>query len=56
VQVGNGRRGQVTEALQRAFFELINGKAPDTHEWLTYVYPEETPLQESVKAVAGKSR
>lgn len=56
VQVGNGRRGPVTEALQRAFFELINGKTPDTHEWLTYVYPEETPLQERVKAVAGKSR
>src|SRR4029077_20769966 len=25
IQIGNGRKGQVTEALQRAFFAVING-------------------------------
>jgi branched-chain amino acid aminotransferase len=44
VAIGNGRRGPITEALQRAFFEVINGAAPDRHGWLTYVYPGE-PLQ-----------
>ena len=54
--VGNGRRGPVTEALQRAFFDVINGDVPDSHGWLTYVYPAEAPLREPAKAVAGKSR
>lgn len=39
--IGNGRRGPITEAVQQAFFDLINGKTPDVHGWLTYVYPGE---------------
>jgi branched-chain amino acid aminotransferase len=56
IRVGNGRRGPVTEAIQRAFFDVINGDAPDTHGWLTYVYPDEARLRERVKAAAVKSR
>jgi branched-chain amino acid aminotransferase len=56
IQVGNGRRGPVTEAIQRAFFDLIHGEVPDTHGWLTYVYPQEAALREPLKAAAGKSR
>jgi len=56
IQVGNGRRGPVTEAVQRAFFDVINGEVPDAHGWLTYVYPEQAPLREPVKAGAAKSR
>jgi branched-chain amino acid aminotransferase len=37
ITIGNGRRGPITEAVQRAFFDLINGEVPDTHGWLTYV-------------------
>jgi branched-chain amino acid aminotransferase len=44
ITVGNGRRGPVTEAIQTAFFDVVNGKTPDQHGWLTYVYPGE-PLQ-----------
>jgi branched-chain amino acid aminotransferase len=44
ITVGAGRRGPITEALQTAFFEIINGDAPDRHGWLTYVYAGE-PLQ-----------
>jgi branched-chain amino acid aminotransferase len=44
IAVGDGRRGPITEALQRAFFDVINGDAPDRHGWLTYVYPGE-PLR-----------
>src|SRR5437899_10307416 len=50
IRVGNGRRGPVTEAVQRAFFDVINGEVPDAHAWLTYVYPDEAPLREPVKA------
>jgi branched-chain amino acid aminotransferase len=41
IEVANGRRGPITEALQRAFFDIINGDAPDRYGWLTYVYPGE---------------
>jgi branched-chain amino acid aminotransferase len=54
--VGNGRRGPVTETLQRAFFDVINGQVPDTHSWLTYVYPEESALRQPLKAAVAKSR
>ena len=56
IQVGDGRRGPVTEAVQRAFFDVINGEVPDAHAWLTYVYPDEAPLREPVKAAAAKGR
>ena len=46
MQIGNGRRGPITEALQRAFFDVINGEVPDTHGWLTYVYADEAPLRD----------
>jgi branched-chain amino acid aminotransferase len=44
IAIGSGRRGPVTEALQKAFFAVINGEVPDRHGWLTFVYPGE-PLQ-----------
>jgi branched-chain amino acid aminotransferase len=56
IKVGTGRRGPITEALQRAFFDVVHGEAPDTHDWLTYVYPEEAALREPLKAAAGKGR
>jgi branched-chain amino acid aminotransferase len=37
ITVGKGHRGPVTEAVQRTFFDIINGEIPDTHGWLTYV-------------------
>ena len=37
IQIGGGARGPVTGALQRAFFDYINGVVPDRHGWLTPV-------------------
>ena len=28
ITVGNGRRGPITEAIQQAFFDIINGEGP----------------------------
>jgi branched-chain amino acid aminotransferase len=56
VKIGTGRRGPVTEALQRAFFQVINGEVPDRHDWLTYVYPDEHMLRETPTATAGHAR
>jgi branched-chain amino acid aminotransferase len=37
IQVGAGRRGPITTALQNAFFDYVNGAVPDTHGWLSFV-------------------
>jgi len=37
IQVGSGRRGPITEALQRRFFGIIKGEVPDDHGWMTPV-------------------
>jgi branched-chain amino acid aminotransferase len=37
IKVGIGRRGPVTEAIQQRFLGIVNGEAPDTHRWLTFV-------------------
>jgi branched-chain amino acid aminotransferase len=44
IPIKDGGRGPITTAVQRAYFDIINGDAPDRHGWLTYVYPGE-PLQ-----------
>ena len=40
LQIGAGRRGPVTERLQKAFFGVINGEVSDTRGWLRPVYPD----------------
>jgi branched-chain amino acid aminotransferase len=37
IAVGAGRRGPVTERVQREFFAYINGEIPDRYGWLTPV-------------------
>jgi len=36
-QIGQGRRGPVTETLQKAYFDLVSGKSEAHSEWLTRV-------------------
>ncbi len=36
-QIGEGRRGPVTERIQRRFFDAVHGRVPEYEEWLTYV-------------------
>jgi branched-chain amino acid aminotransferase len=37
ITIGSGSRGPITQKLQRAYFDVINGESPDRHGWLTYV-------------------
>ena len=37
IVVGAGARGEVTEALQRAFFDVLECRVPDEYGWLTFV-------------------
>jgi branched-chain amino acid aminotransferase len=53
-QIGAGRRGPITQALQQAFFDVINGEVPDRHGWLTYVYADEAPLRSARRTVAAR--
>ena len=38
--VGDGRRGEVTMQLMDAFFDIVEGRTPDRHGWLTPVYEQ----------------
>lgn len=37
LKVGEGKRGQITKAIQDQFFGIVEGKQPDSYGWLTYV-------------------
>ena len=54
IPVGNGRRGPITEAIQQAFFDVINGVVADKHGWLEFVYEGEP--REAVGATAKAVR
>jgi branched-chain amino acid aminotransferase len=36
-QIGDGKRGPITEKLQRQFFDVVHGRASKHPEWLTPV-------------------
>ena len=40
ITVGSGKRGPVTERVQKEFFAYIAGEIPDRYNWLTPVYAE----------------
>lgn len=48
ITVGAGRRGPVTETLQKAFFGLFTGTTPDKWGWLDYV-----DMQAPARVAAG---
>jgi branched-chain amino acid aminotransferase len=35
IAVGKGKRGPITERLQREFFGIVEGRTPDRFGWLT---------------------
>ena len=37
IEIGRGSRGPVTEKIQAAFFDIVNGRNPKYAEWLTAV-------------------
>lgn len=39
--IGNGKRGPITEAVQKEFFGITSGEIPDRHSWLTHVHQPE---------------
>jgi len=53
ITIGNGRRGPVTERLQKEFFAYIGGDIPDRYNWLTPVYAESESKPQKPALVAG---
>jgi branched-chain amino acid aminotransferase len=47
IPVGEGRRGPITEELQRAFFDYVEGRVEDRHGWMTDVSAA-TPVDSGV--------
>ena len=41
IKIGVGKRGPVTERIQKEFFAYIAGEIPDRHGWLTPVYADQ---------------
>ncbi len=37
IEIGAGTRGPITEKIQKAFFDIVNGRNPKYAEWLTTV-------------------
>ena len=37
IVIGDGNMGPITTALHKAFFDIVNGLAPDQYNWLTLV-------------------
>lgn len=37
IEIGDGKRGPVTERIQAEFFRIVEGKTPDRHSWFTPV-------------------
>jgi branched-chain amino acid aminotransferase len=37
ILIGSGKRGPLTKSLQKAFFDVVEGRTPDADQWLTYV-------------------
>ena len=54
IVIGSGKRGPITAAIQRAFFDIINGATPDNHHWLTYVYEDAAGPAVPAQAAAAK--
>jgi len=53
IVIGKGSRGPVTEALQKAFFDVIECRVPDEHGWLTFVREKATPAGGAKKAATA---
>ena len=56
ITIGAGRRGPITAVIQQRFFDVINGRVPDTHHWLTFVYDDAVqPATSGAAADANRS-
>jgi branched-chain amino acid aminotransferase len=53
ISIGNGKRGPITERIQKEFFAYIGGEIPDRYNLLTPVYAESRTSARKPALVAG---
>lgn len=53
VAVGAGRRGPITEEIQKAYFGILEGTAEDRYNWLTPVYSENWEENRAARATTS---
>lgn len=56
ITIGAGAPGPVTKAIQRRFFDIINGAVPDTHGWLTFIGAPRATADEVTAGAAATRR
>jgi branched-chain amino acid aminotransferase len=39
IRIGSGKVGPITKQLQTQYLDIVQGRVPDTHGWLTHVSP-----------------
>jgi branched-chain amino acid aminotransferase len=54
ITIGLGRRGPVTERIQKEYFAYIKGEVPDRYNWLTPVYPARAAANRRPKALVAR--
>jgi branched-chain amino acid aminotransferase len=47
IKIGEGKRGEITARIQKAYFEITKGERPAPGQWLTYVKDVKTGTPES---------
>lgn len=50
IKIGDGKRGEVTARIQKAFFEITSGERQPPGPWLTYVSEQKTTAREKQSA------
>jgi len=46
IEIGTGKRGEITERIQKVFFDITSGARPAPGPWLTYVNEHRSPHQD----------
>jgi branched-chain amino acid aminotransferase len=55
IPVGEGRRGPITERIQRAFFDITAGEREAPGPWLTYVNEQKAPAAGNAGTASSES-
>ncbi len=49
IQIGEGKRGHITERVQKVFFQITSGERPAPGAWLTYVNRDESKMKPAIE-------
>jgi branched-chain amino acid aminotransferase len=56
ISIGAGGRGEITEKIQKVFFEITSGERPAPGPWLTYVNQQKTAANRSATNTSDNGR